>query len=95
MLVLAFLFNAGVIFLLLAFIMKFPKNVAFFSISSMFFLVLGVIIPTTASDYYPAGWLFILLGIVSGVLGAIFGVGGLVNIYGKEEWEEEEIFIGE
>ena len=90
---LAFLFNTGLILMLLAFFTDFPKNVVFHVISAIVFWLLGILIPMTATQYYPAGWAFIILAVANFLFGSISGMGGLAEIYSRrktEDWEKEE-----
>lgn len=90
MLILAFLFNAGLIFMVIGYFIDWPKNIVFHVISTVIFLPLGILIPMTPTQYYPVGWAFIILGVISFFSTAVEGVSAFIRVYGSEPWEEEK-----
>ena len=90
MLILAFLFNAGLIFMVIGYFVDWPKNIVFHILSAVTFLELGVLIPTTATQYFPVGWAFIMLGVICFFSTAVEGVSAFYRVYSREPWEEEE-----
>jgi len=88
--VLAFTFCAGLVFTLLGFTLEWPYNVPSYAISAIFWLVLGVVVPMAEATFPLLGWLFIILAILTAVMGAVEGVGALVEVYRTEEWQKEE-----
>lgn len=90
LLVQAFLFTGGIIFMLLAFWRPWPENVMLHAIAGILLWVLAVIVPMTETTYYPAGWAFLIMGMMNIGMGLVFGVGGLYEIWTTESWEQEE-----
>lgn len=94
-LVLVFLVNGGLLFMVLGFFVKWPKNVMFLEVATIFLWLVSVIIPATATQFIPAGWAFFILAMTSFFFGVIYGVGGFYYVYSarkEEDWEKEEAF---
>jgi len=90
LLVLTFLFNTGLIFMIIGYFTSFPKNLVFHLISAIMFLDLGVWIPVTGTQYYAIGWAFIMVGIICFFSAMIEGIGSYIEVFRREPWEREE-----
>lgn len=97
-LVLVLMFNAGLLFMVLGFFVKWPKNALFLEVAAIFLWMVSVIIPASPTQFYPAGWASFILAMTSFFFGMIYGVAGFYYVYSgskEEEWEKEEVYFAE